>query len=59
MQDEVYEDEIEFDDPRIVDKIPSDELDNVAVLYIPSGIFFKFWFFYTNSSKECHTSTEY
>ena len=31
MQDEVYEDEIEFDDPPIVDEIPSDELDNVAV----------------------------
>ena len=31
MQDEAYEDEIKFDDPPIVEEIPSDELDNVAV----------------------------
>ena len=38
MQDEVYEDEIEFDDPPIVDEIPSDELDNVAVASSPTSI---------------------
>ena len=31
MQDDFYEDEIEFDDPPIVDEVPSDEVDNVAV----------------------------
>ena len=29
MQDDVYEDEIEFDDPPIIDKIPSDDDDKV------------------------------
>ena len=38
MQDEVYEDEIEFDDPPIDDEIPSDELDNVAVASSPTSI---------------------
>ena len=38
MQDEVYEDEIEFDDPPIVDEIPSDELDNIAVASSPTSI---------------------
>lgn len=38
MQDDVYEDEIEFDDPPIVEEIPSDELDNVAVASSPTSI---------------------
>ena len=38
MQDEVYEDEIEFDDPPIDDEIPSGELDNVAVASSPTSI---------------------
>ena len=29
MQDEVYEDEIEFDDPPIIDEIPSDDIEKV------------------------------